>query len=341
MDETKSFKIVICGLSDAGKTWIHLNFVKNCDYFQLDNQQITPTKAYRSQKKKLFNLEFYFWDLPGQKKYSRDFHLKNKEGGSQEKIYGGADFCIFVVDVTKPHENDQAQEELRKVIESLNSQKSDCRILILFHKWDTIDPKDSDSRYYELEEIFYIKELEEMKFIGFRKSSIISANKKYYTQRVLREALSITFDMKDSAEVIIKDFLKQMENHKKIHSAYIIICNREGTILNDGSYDLNLSNMESEIKINNHLRYKKANRLHQNLINDWITISGISWKNFHYEMDICHIKNDKSLQIFANIGNKLGLILAIMTELKYRDILGIIDSLSLYTRQLENIYTIY
>jgi len=341
MDETKSFKIVISGLHDVGKTWIHLNLVKDCDYFQLDNQQIKPTKAYRTEKKNWFNLDFYLWDLPGQKKLSRDFHKPKEAGGNVEKIFGGADFCIFVIDVSKPEENDKAQEELKNVIQSLKSQKADCHIIILFHKWDTIDSKMSETRFYELSEIFYIKELEDMKFIGFRKSSILTPNKDFYTKIVLKEALSITFNIKDSAEVIIRKFLSQMETHKKIDGAYILIVDREGTILNDGTYDFDLKDMKSEIKINNHKRYKKYNAIYQSLINDWLTLSSMTWKNYHEQLNISHIKTDKVLQVVANIGEKLGLILVIKTNLKYRHLLGLIDSLTLYAHQLENIYTVY
>ncbi|KAM8934635.1 ras-related protein Rab-17 [Pelodytes ibericus] len=122
--EVKSFKLVLLGSSDVGKSSMAIRYVKN------EFQDIAPTTgcAFFSQRVVVQGrpLEFAIWDTAGQERYHSVCHL----------YYRGARAALLVYDITQKETFSRAQlwlEELEKyfasgeVIICLIGNKSDLQ----------------------------------------------------------------------------------------------------------------------------------------------------------------------------------------------------------------------
>lgn len=115
---SRTYKIVIVGLNNAGKTTI--TYALQLNKFV----DTIPTIGGQVEEITYQNIKFLAWDLGGQEQLRESWSL----------YYASTDAVIFVVDSTEPQRFSIARNELHRILES--PDLADACILIFANKQD-------------------------------------------------------------------------------------------------------------------------------------------------------------------------------------------------------------
>ncbi len=123
----KTLKILIAGLSNAGKTSI-LRILDN-DYESIP--KLTPTLGVAYKNYKVMGLDFTTWDMGGQTRYREKYLL------DFQKIFEETNTLFYVIDFQAEELFDEVVTYLKGIIGALKKLRlTDVFIPVLFHKVD-------------------------------------------------------------------------------------------------------------------------------------------------------------------------------------------------------------
>ena len=133
-DEMK--KIILIGLSNAGKTCIYERVFEGKKPWELMHSAATKGIAYRSYEVSSL-IKPMIWDLGGQQQYLDEYH-----GALRKSIFKKASILLYVVDVTDADRYENAQVEFEWSVNQLISFNPKAKINIFFHKIDLMHDRD-------------------------------------------------------------------------------------------------------------------------------------------------------------------------------------------------------
>ncbi|MHA1148742.1 MAG: ADP-ribosylation factor-like protein [Promethearchaeota archaeon] len=132
----KEQKIIVLGLSNAGKTAILSKFGGKFGIKSLAN--LKPTRGLNRQKASTDEMNLAIWDFGGQHDY-RDKYLRQPE-----KYFLGVNLVIFVIDIQSPELYDEAIEYFDSIISCITRLEENPYFLIFLHKYDPDLRSDSE-----------------------------------------------------------------------------------------------------------------------------------------------------------------------------------------------------
>ena len=130
---SKEQKIVVIGLSNAGKTTILRKFGGQIGIKDL--AKLTPTKGVQRKEIVTSDMALILWDFGGQEEY-RDVYLSNPE-----KYFLKVDLVIYVIDLQDSDNFEKSISYFKQILEVFNKLEENPYILIFIHKFDP-DVKD-------------------------------------------------------------------------------------------------------------------------------------------------------------------------------------------------------
>ena len=128
-----SYKIVVIGLDNAGKTSIILSMAWRTEPFNMK-----PTEGIERTDMRVLGFPVFRWDLGGQIAY-RKTYLKERSF-----VLNESDLIIYVVDLTDSSRFEESLKYYKEMLEYLNKIKLNPPIIIFLHKTDPIFMKSSD-----------------------------------------------------------------------------------------------------------------------------------------------------------------------------------------------------
>jgi len=196
-------KIVLMGLSNAGKTCIYERVFEGKKPWELIHQTATKGIAYRDYEIGQMTKPM-IWDLGGQQKYLDEYH-----GPLRKNIFRKASILLCVVDVTDYERFDNARIEFEWGVNQILSYNPDAKLNVFLHKADLIHNKDSV--------VSHIKKI-------FSKS--ISHEINYHLTSIFDESLfkawSDIIRELSPKSTFINSILKQLKNQKGVKDALVI-----------------------------------------------------------------------------------------------------------------------
>ncbi|MFX1568456.1 MAG: ADP-ribosylation factor-like protein [Promethearchaeota archaeon] len=143
----KEQKVIVVGLSNAGKTTILRKFGGEIGIKDLAKLQ--PTKGVERQEIITSDLVLLLWDFGGQQEY-REKYLKEPN-----KYFINIDLIIYVIDLQDPAKYLESIDYFEKIIDLIEKLEEDPYILIFIHKFDP-DVKENPEVLLNIE---YVKDL--------------------------------------------------------------------------------------------------------------------------------------------------------------------------------------
>ena len=134
-DEMK--KIILMGLSNAGKTCIYERIFERKKPWELIHQTATKGISYRSYEIGTIAKPM-IWDLGGQEQYLDEYHRSLRK-----KIFTKASILLYVVDTTDYNRFESAKIEFDWSVKQILSYNPNAKLNIFFHKSDLIHDKES------------------------------------------------------------------------------------------------------------------------------------------------------------------------------------------------------
>ena len=144
--EKKEQKVIVIGLSNAGKTTILSKFGGELGIKDLT--RLKPTKGVERKEVKSSNLKLNIWDFGGQEEYRAKYFLE------PEKYFLRIDLIIYVIDLQDPDLYQESLEYFDKILNNINRLEEYPYILIFLHKFDP-DLKDDNEILLNVE---YLKD---------------------------------------------------------------------------------------------------------------------------------------------------------------------------------------
>jgi len=124
----KEQKVIVVGLSNAGKTTILRKFGGEIGIKDL--AKLSPTKGVERQEIITSDLVLLLWDFGGQEEY-RDKYLQEPS-----KYFLKVDLIIYVIDLQDPEKYDESVSYFEKIIDNIEKLEENPYILIFIHKFD-------------------------------------------------------------------------------------------------------------------------------------------------------------------------------------------------------------
>ncbi|MFX0059084.1 MAG: ADP-ribosylation factor-like protein [Candidatus Hodarchaeota archaeon] len=188
----KEQKIIVVGLSNAGKTTILRKFGGQIGIKDL--AKLNPTKGIERQEIVTSDLALAIWDFGGQEEY-RNKYLQNPD-----KYFVKVDLVIYVIDVQDPKSYEESISYFNQIIDVLYKLEEDPYILIFIHKFDP-DIKDASKVLLNIEllkdlikDVF--KEKKELEYDIFLSSiySVIANEPKFskYLKTTMQKTATLT-----------------------------------------------------------------------------------------------------------------------------------------------------
>ncbi|MHA1487259.1 MAG: ADP-ribosylation factor-like protein [Promethearchaeota archaeon] len=125
-------KIVLIGLSNAGKTCIYERVFEGKKPWELLHSAATKGIVYREYEVGSITKPM-IWDLGGQQQYLDEYHSVLRD-----KIFRSASILLYVIDVTDTDRFENAREELEWSVNQIISFNSRAVINVFFHKIDLV-----------------------------------------------------------------------------------------------------------------------------------------------------------------------------------------------------------
>ncbi|MFX1587297.1 MAG: ADP-ribosylation factor-like protein [Promethearchaeota archaeon] len=138
----KEQKIIVVGLSNAGKTTILKKFGGQIGIKDL--AKLNPTKGIERQEIVTSDLALAIWDFGGQEEY-RNKYLQNPD-----KYFLNVDLVIYVIDLQDPGSFEESINYFNQIIDVLYKVEEAPYILIFIHKFDP-DIKDESEVLLNIE----------------------------------------------------------------------------------------------------------------------------------------------------------------------------------------------
>jgi len=321
----ESKKVAITGISGSGKSWVVENAINGIPYTELLIMKILATKQLETHKKQQFGLDINVWDFVGQSKIRQDYHKSKKEGGKREKAFGGTDLAIFIFDLSRPDEFDNASQELERVIESLESVAPESYIGILLHKIDLLSETPSEK---EIGRLFGSKIKNKSRFLGFAWTTVKDDSCKKAIGDFFRKVFSISSIINDT----IKDFLLSIKNI--VSEAKLTLFDNE--FLELGSAKLDHDGVK-EIHLQEEEEYKDEFRKILSVTNTLPLIpQGLYGTNENYEYGL--IKSNNHYSCFFKIAETHNLVLICDTSISLDKIQLGIEQLQKFIPRILEIY---
>lgn len=128
-------KIILMGLSNAGKTCIYERVFEGKKPWELLRSAATKGITYREYKVGSISKPI-IWDLGGQQQYLDEYH-----GVLRNNIFRKASILLYVIDVTDTNRYENARRELEWSANQILSFNPKAKINVFFHKIDLIHDK--------------------------------------------------------------------------------------------------------------------------------------------------------------------------------------------------------
>lgn len=143
----KEQKIIVVGLSNAGKTTILRKFGGQIGIKDL--AKLNPTKGIERQEIVTSDLALAIWDFGGQEEY-RNKYLQNPD-----KYFLNVDLVIYVIDIQDPESYEESITYFNQIVDVLYKLEENPYVLIFIHKFDP-DIKDESEVLLNIE---FLKDL--------------------------------------------------------------------------------------------------------------------------------------------------------------------------------------
>ena len=134
-------KVFIFGLDNAGKTTL-TQFIKD----DTQVQKTTPTLSFGIDNLIIKDIDFVFWDAPGQQ------NLRSRWG----RGLLDAKILVFILDTSDSERFEEAKEELNKILDNIDARG--IALIFCFHKMDLQESKDN---YTKARDIFRLQKVGE------------------------------------------------------------------------------------------------------------------------------------------------------------------------------------
>ena len=153
-DEMK--KIILIGLSNAGKTCIYERVFEGKKPWELMHSAATKGITYKEYKVGAMTKPM-IWDLGGQQQYLDEYHA-----ALRKNIFRKASILLYVVDVTDIDRFENARLEFEWSLNQILSFNPNAKINVFLHKMDLIHDKNTIINH--LKELFTQNISHEVKF---------------------------------------------------------------------------------------------------------------------------------------------------------------------------------
>ena len=136
-------KIILMGLSNAGKTCIYERVFEGKKPWELTKSVATKGISYKEYEVGSLTKPM-IWDLGGQKQYLDQYH-----GNLKTNIFQKGAILLYVIDVSDPDRFEESKMELTWATNQLMSSNPNARIHIFFHKIDSIHDREALLQYLD------------------------------------------------------------------------------------------------------------------------------------------------------------------------------------------------
>ena len=196
-------KIVLMGLSNAGKTCIYERVFEGKKPWELIHQAATKGIAYKDYEIGQMTKPM-IWDLGGQQQYLDEYH-----GPLRKNIFRKASILLYVVDITDYERFDNAVIEFEWGVNQILLYNPNAKLNVFLHKSDLIH--DKDSVFSHIKKVF---------------SKNISYEINYHFTSIFDESLfkawSDIIRELSPKSTFINSILKQLKNQKGVKDALVI-----------------------------------------------------------------------------------------------------------------------
>jgi len=196
-------KIILIGLSNAGKTCIYERVFEGKKPWELLHSAATKGIAYREYKVGSISKPM-IWDLGGQQQYLDEYH-----GVLRSNIFRKASILLYVIDVTDTDRYENARKEFEWSVNQILSFNPGAIINVFFHKIDLVHDKDAV--------VAYLKKILSQNIshkIMFHSTSIFGQSLFSAWSEIIREISPKT--------TFINSILNSMKNHERIKDAVLL-----------------------------------------------------------------------------------------------------------------------
>ncbi|MHA1240551.1 MAG: ADP-ribosylation factor-like protein [Promethearchaeota archaeon] len=196
-------KIVLIGLSNAGKTCIYERVFEGKKPWELLHSAATKGIVYREYEVGSITKPM-IWDLGGQQQYLDEYHSVLRD-----KIFRSASILLYVIDVTDTDRFENAREELEWSVNQIISFNSRAVINVFFHKIDLVHDRVAVVAYLKK---FLSQNLSHK--ILFHSTSIFGQSLFSAWSEIIREISPKT--------TFINSILNSLKNHKNIKDVVLL-----------------------------------------------------------------------------------------------------------------------
>ncbi len=196
-------KIVLMGLSNAGKTCIYERVFEGKKPWELIHQTATKGIAYKDYEIGPMTKPM-IWDLGGQQHYLDEYH-----GPLRKNIFRKASILLYVVDITDYDRFDNARIEFEWGVNQILSFNPNAKLNVFLHKSDLIHNKDSIVSHIKKE---YAKNLSHE--INYHLTSIFDESLFKAWSDIIREL--------SPKSTFINSILRQFKKQKGVKDAMVI-----------------------------------------------------------------------------------------------------------------------
>ena len=196
-------KIILIGLSNAGKTCIYERVFEGKKPWELLHSAATKGIAYKEYNVGSISKPM-IWDLGGQQQYLDEYH-----GVLKNNIFRKASILLYVIDVTATDRYENAQSEFEWSVNQILSFNPGAKINVFFHKIDLVHDQDAV--------VAYLKKLLTQNIshkIMFHSTSIFGQSLFSAWSEIIREISPKT--------TFINSILNTLKNHEGVKDAVLL-----------------------------------------------------------------------------------------------------------------------
>jgi len=196
-------KIVLMGLSNAGKTCIYERVFEGKKPWELIHQTATKGISYKDYEIGTMANPM-IWDLGGQQQYLDEYH-----GPLRKNIFRKASILLYVLDITDYDRFESARIEFEWSVNQILSYNPNAKLNIFLHKSDLIHDKDSM--------VSHIKKV----FAGNISHEITLHLTSIFDESLFKAWSDIIRELSPKS-TFINSILKQLKNQKGVKDALVI-----------------------------------------------------------------------------------------------------------------------